>query len=713
MTGLFHELKRRNVFRVSVAYVVVAWLLLQFSDLVLENVNAPDWVMQATMLLFAIGFPIAVLFAWAFELTPEGLKREKDVDRSQSITHVTGKKLDHAIMGIMGIAILLLLGDRFLVGDTSNTDEQAPASTGVSIAVLPFVNMSSDAEQEYFSDGITEEILNSLAKVSDLRVAGRTSSFAFKGENQDLRKIGEALSVDHILEGSVRKSGTTVRITAQLIQVEDGFHLWSESYDRTLNDVFAIQDEIATEILNQLKAKLLDEDLPVIQVARTDAKVYDLYLRARQRLYQRNWQTIQSAIELLDQAIELDPGYSPALAQRGIASLFSSEISYGDVPDEIAYAQGKRFLDRALENDPNNAEALAGMGLYLKDRPTRTDEAIVVLTRALKLNPSLIDASHWLQLSLSQTGNLAAAQQILEQMTERDPFFSAGFFSAVNNLNQLGRSEEARALIEHYDAYEPSAVVVVQAKAMQAGFDGNNAESARQATLALEMTPEDGVSRFWMDIGLAVTYQFDRLIEEGGANQFRMQALSLSGREDEAYDLAYELTEDFGPGAYFELLNRHGREKDVVEYVEERWPNLSDFAADHPYGSFGWGEMENIAYAYASTGDIERFDEAMLLLEAAMTDLTDQGVGHAYFGYVLARYYTLAGDYDRAIEHLAESIDQNAQVDVAFSPFGFILQPLSGDPRYEKIAAQMVANISASRAELGLGPAEDVIADWQ
>ncbi|HET6563930.1 MAG TPA: hypothetical protein VFG52_00845, partial [Xanthomonadales bacterium] len=271
--SFLEELKRRNVVRVGVVYLIAAWLLAQVADLMLENFNAPEWVIQSILVVLIIGFPIALIFAWAFELTPEGIKKEKDVDRSQSITPQTGRKLDFMIIGILAIALAYFIWEsRFesTESDMPATSTVIPAQSGIqepsseaivasaespaiaaeasakSIAVLPFVNMSSDPEQEYFSDGISEEILNSLAKVKELKVAGRTSSFAFKGENQDLRQVGETLGVANILEGSVRKSGNKVRITAQLIQVDDGFHLWSESYDRELTDVFAIQDEISS-----------------------------------------------------------------------------------------------------------------------------------------------------------------------------------------------------------------------------------------------------------------------------------------------------------------------------------------------------------------------------------------------------------------------------------------------------------------------------------
>jgi TolB-like protein len=369
MPRLFEELKRRNVFKVGTAYVVLAWLLAQITDVFLEPFGAPDWVIKTILLLLVAGFPVALLFAWAFELTPEGIKKEKDVDRSQSITHETGQKLNLAIIFILVLALGYFAVDKFALAPARNA-EQAQArneteaaaaaaeseseKTEKSIAVLPFVNMSDDAANEYFSDGISEEILNSLARVKEIKVAGRTSSFAFKGQNQDLRQIGDALGVDHILEGSVRKAGTKVRITAQLIQVDDGFHLWSDTYDRELTDVFAIQDEIATAILKQLKAQLLEGEQVVVTTTRADSEAYDLYLLAKQRMYERSGPTIQSAADLLDRAIARDPEYAPAYAQRGISALLLSEGegTYGNNPREQATAQGKLYIDKSLQLDP-------------------------------------------------------------------------------------------------------------------------------------------------------------------------------------------------------------------------------------------------------------------------------------------------------------------------------------------------------------------------
>ena len=305
MPGLIQELKRRNVLKVGAAYIVLAWLVAQVADLASDTFDAPAWFMKMLVTVLALMLPLVLFFAWAYELTPEGLKKEKEVDRSQSITRETGRKLDFVIIGVLLVALGYFAVDKFYLVPAQHAEQQAAAKDDAgeatkSIAVLPFVNMSEDVSNEYFSDGISEEILNAIAKVPELQVAGRTSSFAFKGENQDLREIGKTLGVDHILEGSVRKAGAKVRITAQLIRVDNGFHLWSDSYDRQLDDVFAIQDEIANAILAQLKAHLVDGDTAVVAAQRTNSEAYDLYLLAKQRMYERKRLALEDAAQLLD-----------------------------------------------------------------------------------------------------------------------------------------------------------------------------------------------------------------------------------------------------------------------------------------------------------------------------------------------------------------------------------------------------------------------------
>ena len=699
------ELKRRNVFRVAIAYVVVVWLLLQVADVVLNNIEAPSWVFQAIMLLLFIGFPVTLILAWAFELTPEGIKKEKDIDRSESITHVTGRKLDFTIIGVLVIAVLFLLTDKFFLGESPDADVGEIVSTGQSIAVLPFVNISSDKEQEYFSDGITEEILNSLASVKGLKVAGRTSSFAFKGENQDLRRIGDLLGVEHILEGSVRKAGTTVRITAQLIQVEDGFHLWSDTYDRELTDVFAIQDEIATEILKQLKAQLLDEDIELIEAQRTDPEVYDHYLLAKQLLYQRSRRSIESAVELLDQAIAKDPDYAPAYAQRGIATLLLREGQYGTIPNAESQRQSKRFIDAALENDPQLAEAWAGLGLYHKDRPGEHEQAIEALTKALSINPNLINASNWLQITLRASGDPRSGLQILEHMMERDPLYRPGFFSGVQIFNDFGLEDKAQALIDTFRGYDPNSPVLLSAGSAHHFYNGRPAEGLRLAEQAHELEPENAVTHFWLSIGLMQTLQFERIATDG-MDFPKVRALEILGRRDEAFELAFELSREGSLGPLFALYNQTDRSQDLVDYLEERWPSLETFAAENPHNSFGYNEMAEVALAYSRTGNKERFEDALLLVENAMLKITDQGINNFVYMVENAKYLALAGKHDEALTQLEYAVDRGWSGFVPIAQSIPIFEPLRDEPRFVAVEAAMLEKINVEREALGLEPVD-------
>jgi TolB-like protein len=469
------------------------------------------------MLFLAIGFPFAVIFAWAFEMTPDGLKRESEVDRSESITPQTGKKLNLTIIAVLVLALGYFAFDKFVL--TSGRDaalveatteaiskqgvtEEAPAESDKSIAVLPFVNMSSDSEQEFFSDGISEEILNALAKVKQLKVTGRTSSFAFKGKNQDLRQIGEALGVNHILEGSVRKAGTQVRITAQLIQVDNGFHLWSETYDRELTNVFAIQDEIATAILEQLKLQLLDTEKSALVATSTDTRAYEQYLLAKQRTYDRNLLSLEAAIELLDSAIAIDPDYAPAHAQHAIVVLLLIEDQYGEIPREEANPLAKGYIDKALLLDPGLAEAWAALGLYYLGLPSSHNEAIEALERALSINPNLIDASNWLQIAYGYAGQTGKVLPMLEDMLERDPLYRPVIGNAILEYNRLGMQEKSLAVIERARPFIPDDAHLVAYKARTFLTMGRFSEALPLVEEAVRRQPTDAI--FKITLGAAL-----------------------------------------------------------------------------------------------------------------------------------------------------------------------------------------------------------------
>jgi len=732
MAGLFEELKRRNVIKVGAAYVVLSWLLAQVADLAADTFSAPDWVMKMLVTLLALGLPLALLFAWAFELTPEGLKKEKDVDRSKSITRETGRKLDYTIIAVLLLALGYFAWDKFVrqapgdrVPETAQqvmdeassvtgepaADQEIPAPaeaalppiSAKSIAVLPFVNMSSDPEQEYFSDGISEEILNALARVSELKVAGRTSSFAFKGQNQDLKAIGQALRVSHILEGSVRKSGNQLRITAQLINVDDGYHLWSETYDREMTDVFAIQDEISNAILAQLKAKLLGGE----QLASTqaDPAAYAQYLLAKQRIYERSQASLELAAELLKQAIEIDPGFAAAHAQLGIATILLSSEQYGELPNEQAYELGRQHLEKALALDPQQAEALAGMGLYWGDKPGQLDVALGWLQKSLDADPNQANASNWMANYLRASGRLQEALALREKDFARDPLYMPVFSNLVQLYLATNRADKAERIIQDLEPYLHDDANMMMTRGTLYQVTGQWAKADRAFRQAYEMEPKNFVNNIWYCLTLTATAQ-NQSCADLGDTPVAVLALSRMGRPEEGLILGYKAVAGGQyPGWLFQALVENGRYGELVEFVESRWASLAAFENDFGETN-GWGAsaMISIAEAYAHTGNDEKFAEAVERAQATNNLQLNQGVDNGSLSLSRAHLAAVAGNPSEAIDLLERAFSQGLLIDLATPGTWPAFQPLRGDPRFEALREKLIGRLNMERNELQLEP---------
>jgi len=396
--SLFSELKRRNVFRVAIAYLAASWLLTEIADTIFPAFGIPDWGFRFVVVVLALGFVLALVFSWAYELTPEGLKREKDVVRDESITHVTARRLDAITIGVVLMATVVVVAGRLYPGPAATEQrgssqpgptqqtEDATATAAYppgSIAVLPFVNMSDDPANEFFADGISEELLNLLASLPELRVTARTSSFSFKGKDATIADIAIQLGVAHVLEGSVRRNGERVRVTAQLIETGSETRLWSETYDRTLDDIFAIQDEIAREVVGSLKITLLGGAMPRSRA--TDPEAYMRYLQCNNFRVGAE-EVLRRGEEYCRQALEIDPDYAPAWSALG--TIYANLAIRGSVDFKDGYQQSKKFRQRALELDPNLADAHAGLGwhamMYDRDLAAAADH----FRAALDLAPS-------------------------------------------------------------------------------------------------------------------------------------------------------------------------------------------------------------------------------------------------------------------------------------------------------------------------------------
>lgn len=395
MTGLLNELKRRNVFRVAVTYLVAAWVIAQVSGLAADAFEAPAWIMQMILTILVIGFFPAIIFAWIFELSPEGLRRERDLVDKETVNRYTARKLNIAVLVLLVAAIALLLADRFLF------DTRAPVTTVAetpieeawqldSIAVLPFADFSPDRSQAWLGEGIAETLLHALAQIEGLRVSARTSSFAYRDRGADVATIGRELNVATVLEGSVQRAGDRLRVVAQLVRTDTHDHIFSRTFDRNPDDIFAIQDEIAAAVAEALMGTAAPERT---ELARTGTDVYDLYLEGRQLWQRRTATDVEQAVELLQQAVEQDPEYGPARSELATALLFKTyhtEAELETLRDEI-----EQHLRQALELDPKDAQALATRGLLLTDLGLHA-EALEALHRAEELSPNDANIQIWL-----------------------------------------------------------------------------------------------------------------------------------------------------------------------------------------------------------------------------------------------------------------------------------------------------------------------------
>jgi TolB-like protein/Flp pilus assembly protein TadD len=452
---LIAELKRRKVFKVGAAYLVVAWLLIQVVSTVAPQLNLPEWAPRLITFVLLLGFPVALVLAWIFDNTPEGVR----VDAAP-----VGNKRVFAIAA----ALAALAVGWYWKGRPAVEELGAEART---IAVLPFVNMSGDPDNEYFSDGISEEILNVLASTPELRVAARTSSFAFKGQAKEIPDIARELEVRMVLEGSVRRQGDRVRITAQLIDAQKGFHLWSQTYDRELKDIFAIQGEIARAIGDQLKVRIggaQAQDAP--STATGNVEAYDLYLRGLAQWQLRREQSLWDAAALFERSLAADPDFAPAHA--GLALVYTVVDRYSArITTQESQQRARDHAEQALALDPASPEAFAALGNIAIDEGRR-DTARRLFQRAIALRPSFATAHQWLGTSLMTAGELEAGLASLQRSAELDPRSLVTGHNQLWALLALGREAEARAACERVLAFVPEYSACLDTLALMALLRG-------------------------------------------------------------------------------------------------------------------------------------------------------------------------------------------------------------------------------------------------
>jgi TolB-like protein/Tfp pilus assembly protein PilF len=437
MASFFEELRRRNVFKVGIAYLALTWLLMQVADLVLTAFGADRGVMQALIVVFAVGFPIVVAAAWAYELTPDGVIRSEDVPEQSSLPQRTGRKLDFVIIAFLSLALITVVIDQYII-------EASPFPEVSTLAVLPLANLSGDPDQEYFADGITAALITNLAKVTALRVVSRTSIMRFKGTDRSLPAIAAELGVDVIVEGSAVRDGDRIRITAQLIDAATDQHLWAESFDRDYQDVLKVQGEIATSIAKEIRIAVTPEETArLAQAAEVSADGYDAYLKGMQHFYRLTPQDLETALQYFDLSLEQNP--DAPLAHAGVAAAWVGLQQMGFVPSSEAAPKSEAAALRALELDADNVEAHVWLGVIRAWVDWDWDAAEDLFLRAIELNPSSGDARIPYSHMLALFGRFDEAMVHSEHALKVDPF-NAWFIGVSGvEMHMAGRHDEAIA----------------------------------------------------------------------------------------------------------------------------------------------------------------------------------------------------------------------------------------------------------------------------
>jgi len=428
---LVDELKRRNVFRVAIAYLVASWLLLQIVDVLGGILELPGSVGRVIFVMLVVGLVPALIFSWVYEMTPEGLKRDSEVVPSQSTSHYTAKKLDRTTIVLLLIVAGIVVIDRFIpetvdrpaavVAETKKADQPiVSADSRPSVAVIPFVNMSDDAANEYFSDGISEELLNVLVRVQSLRIPSRTSSFTYKGSNKKLSVIGNELGVDHVLEGSVRKAGNRIRVTAQLVEVKTDTHVWSETYTRELDDIFAVQDEIAKAIVDALQLTLSSTDRERLGTHSTsNVQAYNEYLIGRHLWGKRTPQSLPAAIEHFKAAIAIDLEYDEAWVALAETYVVMPEYYAGSYEETTPLA--REAVSEALAINPDSARALAVIASIKGYVDYDWEGSNAAYERAIELASGYAPVHQWYGESLNIQGRIDEALWQLQLARKADP----------------------------------------------------------------------------------------------------------------------------------------------------------------------------------------------------------------------------------------------------------------------------------------------------
>ena len=725
------ELKRRNVFKVGMAYAIVAWLLVQITSIAAPALHLPDWTLTFIIYLTIIGFPLALFLAWAFELTPEGIKPTREVDKAQSITRVTGQKLNYTIIGLMALVIVLLVVDNYVLNKEERPPSTPPAAKQIatkpapqpaavenkkSVAVLPFANMSDSKEDAYFADGVQDDILTQLTNITSLKVISRTSVMGYRNTTKNVKTIGKELGVAAVLEGGVQRAGKQIRINVQLIDADKDQHLWAKIYDRklTAENIFSIQSEIATAIANALRAALSPQEQAKIEAVPTqNLEALEAYFKGKQQLVARTSEGLSEAVAYFQEAVKQDPNF--ALAYVGLADAYQLQYNYSGLPKAEMNVKAQAAIDKALSLNDKLGEAYASLGL-LKEENDEYAAAETAFKKALQLNPNYAAVYNWYGNVKDMQGKFDEALALFRKGAKLDPLSAVLNSNIAGNLAVLGRFQEALAQINKTIAVAPHSPQGYLGKVMYYwSITGQLDKADRWLHKAYSLDPDNpdnnaNLAYLYWDLGddsqaACWAQRAEKIAPEGySANSSMLTLHDVQGDVTQALSYARKAVLIGGRDAYpvpLATLRNHdiqtGHLQDARSRYQQAYPEL--FSSAPRLGLDNLRAAIDLAALLQKTGEQERADR--LLSTASTTIKNSPQLGANGYGISDVEVYALQGHKQKALAALQQAIDADWRLYWSYYlNYDTNLASIRNTPEFKAIVAELKKDMAQQLARV-------------